>query len=115
MDEVTQVCDRVLVLKNGTIIANDTPLALASSVSKSHVHLLITHGLQNAINFAQKENLDFKINKQEFSFEVDEDKIGQILIAIANNGVQYTSVSIDKPSMEDYFLSISKKLKLESK
>ena len=28
MDEVTQICDRVLVLKRGEMIANDTPRTL---------------------------------------------------------------------------------------
>ena len=32
MDEVSEVCDRVLFLKNGTVIANDTPAKLAGSL-----------------------------------------------------------------------------------
>ena len=38
MDEVTQICNRVLVLKNGEIIANDTPQNLALSVSRPVLH-----------------------------------------------------------------------------
>ena len=34
MDEVTELCDRVLVLKNGTIIADNTPELLARSTSQ---------------------------------------------------------------------------------
>ncbi len=111
MDEVTQVCDRVLVLKEGKIIADDTPLALAKSISKAHVHLKISSGLENAIKFVQKECLTYKQIGFEFSFEIDESDIASALIALANSGVVYTSVSIDKPSLEDYFLSVSKKNK----
>ena len=109
MDEVTQVCDRVLVLKSGKIIADDSPLALAATISKAHVHLIITNGMENAILHAQKHNLSYKQNMHEFSFEVDESNIAPTLIALANAGVIYASISIDKPSMEDYFLSISKR------
>lgn len=110
MDEVTQVCDRVLVLKNGKIIANDSPIALASTISNAHVHLIITTGLEKAIAYAQKENLNYKNNAHEFSFEIDEANIGAALIALANSGVVYATISIDKPDLEDYFLSISKKV-----
>ena len=34
MDEVAELCDRVLVLKNGTIIADNTPELLARSTSQ---------------------------------------------------------------------------------
>lgn len=110
MAEVTQVCDRVLVLKSGKIIADDSPLALAATIAKAHVHLVITKGIENAIIYAEKENLTYKRNAHEFSFEVDEANIGPVLIALANIGIVYANIFIDKPSLEDYFLSISKKV-----
>lgn len=115
MNEVTQVCDRVLILKNGTIIADNTPLALASSISKAHVHLIITHGIEKAVEYAKKENLNYKQNMHELSFGVDEKNIGCTLIALANIGVVYANVSIDKPTLEDYFLSIAKDSQKERK
>ena len=39
MEEVAQICDRVLVIKNGQIIANDTPRNLAYSASRTKVTL----------------------------------------------------------------------------
>src|SRR3990167_1158109 len=125
MDEVTQVCDRVLVLKSGKIVADDSPLALAATISKAHVHLIISTGIENAIQYAQKNNLSYKkiclpapsttLGRNsaegegwEFSFEINETDVGLTLVALANLGVVYTSVSIDKPNLEDYFLTVSK-------
>ena len=51
MDEVTQICDRVLVLKKGEIIANNTPENLALSVSRARV-VLTTSTLEQFITFA---------------------------------------------------------------
>jgi ABC-2 type transport system ATP-binding protein len=45
MEEVTQLCDRVLVLKQGRIVANNSPAELARSTSKVHVQLTVTQGL----------------------------------------------------------------------
>ena len=49
MAEVTELCDRVLVLKKGVIIADNTPEQLALSISKVRVYLTITNGLCFAI------------------------------------------------------------------
>lgn len=108
MDEVTQVCDRVLVMKQGTIIANSTPSELARSVSKAHVHL-ITQDKERLIVFLTDNNLAHKVHEHSVEIEVDEHAIASLLIALARNGIDYAQISIDKPSLEDYFLSISKR------
>jgi len=73
------------------------------------VHLIITSQLEKAIVYAKKANLNYKYNLHEFSFEVDEADIGSTLISLANAGVVYTNVSIDKPSLQDYFFKYIKK------
>ncbi len=108
MDEVTQVCDRVLVMKQGTIIANNTPEQLARSVSKSHVHL-IAEDKTALINFLEQNQYTFKPHEHEIEIEVDEHAIASLLMALARNDMAYSQISIDKPTLEDYFLSISKK------
>lgn len=108
MDEVTQVCDRVLVLKQGKIIANNSPIELAASVANVHVHLIITDGLKRTIEYAQQQNLPYKLYERTVEIEIDEHKIADLLIALAQSGVTYSQISIDKPTLEDYFMSISK-------
>lgn len=108
MDEVTQVCDRVLVMKQGTIIANNTPAQLAGSVSKAHVHL-ITDNKEALSNFLGQHNYMHKTHEHSVEIEIDEHAIASLLIALARNDIAYSQISIDKPTLEDYFLSISKK------
>jgi ABC-2 type transport system ATP-binding protein len=88
MDEVTELCDRVLVLKNGTIIADDTPEILAQSISKVRVHLTIA-GEQRMV-------------------ELDEHAIAPYLADLAERKIMYSHISIEKPTLEDYFLSVAK-------
>lgn len=109
MEEVTQVCDRVLVLKGGKIIANNTPDELANSVSSVRVNLLVSDlDHTKTENYLKQKNLDFKIEERYFIIEVDEEKISQLLIELAQQGLKYTHISIDKPNLEDYFLEVAK-------
>jgi ABC-2 type transport system ATP-binding protein len=107
MDEVSQMCNRVLVLKHGTIIANDTPMALASRISLARINLTILHGMDTATQYAQSHNLSYRINGSTLTIDIDEHKVGQLLIQFAHALVGYTHVAIAKPSLEDYFLQIA--------
>lgn len=107
MDEVAYVCNRILVLSQGSIIANDTPKHLAASVRTSHVKLVISNGLTRTINYVKKQGLPFCINERSIKIDVDEDKIAQLLNDLAKDNVCYTQIAIEKPTLEDYFLRIS--------
>jgi ABC-2 type transport system ATP-binding protein len=106
MDEVTEICDRVLVLKEGQIIANNSPEALAQSTSKVRVHLMLTSGLDQALSCLQGLNLVYTIQGAHLTVELDEHAIAQFLMLLGQRQVVYSQISIDKPTLEDYFLSI---------
>jgi ABC-2 type transport system ATP-binding protein len=109
MDEVTQVCDRVLVMQNGSIIADNTPWQLAASVASCRVHLMVTDGLKRTVEYAENNTLPHKISERWIEIEVDEAKVAEMLTALAQAHVQYSQIYIDQPKLEDYFLSIVKK------
>ena len=106
MAEVEEVCDRVLVLKEGKIIATETPEKLAATVKTSHLQLLVSN-IETASTFAQEKNLKHKIDGHFIEFELDEQKIPELLFSIMQSNIKYTEISIKKPTLEDYFLSIS--------
>lgn len=107
MDEVTQVCDRVLVLQQGTIIADNSPAQLASSVSNTRVHLTIMEGIDYALEYVKNHNLAYTASKREIVIEVDEKDIAALLAGFAHKGINYCQISIDKPTLEEYFMSIA--------
>lgn len=108
MDEVTTVCDRVMFMKKGTIIANDTPAKLAKSLSKTTVHLLIAKGLKAAQLYATAQSIPFVTEKPWVLFTVDELHVAKLLSALATLGVEYTNIRIDAPTLEQYFLKTAK-------
>lgn len=107
MDEVSAVCDRVLVMKQGEIIANNSPEQLAASVSTAHVYLLINEGLEALQSYCIQHALLFELEKNQIKIAIDEQKIPQLLNACSRLGIEYSSIAIDKPSLEDYFLQVA--------
>lgn len=107
MDEVSQLCNRVLVLKHGTIIANDTPKALASRVALTRLNLTILHGMDTATHYARAQNLCYAVNGSTLTIDIEEHNVGHLLTQLAHALVGYTHVAIAKPSLEDYFLHIA--------
>ena len=109
MTEVTEVCDRILMLKSGAIIADDTPTRLAASVSVAHVHLTITDGLEKLKTYATTHAIPLAYEEREVTLDIDEHAIGSTLIDIVHAGIVYSHISIDRPTLEDYFLQTTLK------
>lgn len=107
MDEVAQVCDRIIVLKKGTIIANNTPQELAKTVSEARVELVIDAGLQEALGYATEQSIVHAVQDKTVTFTVDEQKIAQFLMALAQRHVHYIDIVVHRPSLEDYFLRVA--------
>ncbi len=108
MDEVAEVCDRVVVMKNGTIVATDTPAHLAASISVTRVELIISQGLDTALTYLNKHMIIYAIEKNSIKIEIEEHKVSDLLASLANVGVHYSQISINKPTLEDYFIRLAK-------
>lgn len=108
MDEVTELCDRVLVLKNGSIIADNTPELLAQSTSKVRVQLTFAGDLDHVLMYLRDASLPYTVQANHVIIELDEHAIAQFFARLGERNIIYSHISIDKPTLEDYFLSIAK-------
>lgn len=104
MAEVAEICDRVLFLQSGVIIANDTPENLARSVSQFALHLVIGQGMELAVELCQKMDLHHNVENRFLKLSVEEAQIARFLAALTQEGVVYSSIKIVEPTLEDYFL-----------
>lgn len=109
MTEVAELCDRILILKDGLVIADNTPEYLAASISRACVQLIPVERLETFIDFAQKNNLEYTVQEKHIDIIIDEHKIAELLESLALNKLRYSQISIDKPTLEDYFLSIARR------
>lgn len=111
MDEVSEVCNNVVFLQNGEIVAIDTPAHLAASVSFARMRLQVADGLKRTERFAKEKGLIAKIDNREIEIAIDEKQIATFLQQLASEKIEYTQITIAKPTLEDYFLSRANKKK----
>ncbi len=107
MEEVAQLCDRAIFLKNGKIIANDTPENLAKSSSLFQLRLTILDGMKRAIALADQKNIAYQVDHRVITFALDEPHIPSLLNQIMQAGITYTNIQLQEPSLEEYFLKIA--------
>jgi len=88
MTEVAEVCDRVVFLRKGKILAEDTPEGLARTIKVCTVR--------------------YKVGGQETVMKIKEEEIAKFLNNLTKRKIKYNEISIDKPSLEDYFLNWAK-------
>src|SRR5262249_52012955 len=109
MAEVEEVCDRVLILKRGRIIANNTPEEIARQISKTRLHLMICANIEAMHAFLNRQGYTYRMSEPYFvDIEVDDHNVAQLLLDLAREGIDYSQISIEKPTLEDYFLQIAK-------
>jgi ABC-2 type transport system ATP-binding protein len=109
MAEVAEVCDRILFLQHGKIVADDLPKNLAKSVETSRVKLQVGDGMKRTAAIAERLNMRYKVEHRTIELELDESQIATLLSALAGAGVVYTNINILQPTLEDYFLHMVKK------
>lgn len=108
MEEVMEICDRTIFLRQGKIIADDLPQNLAKSVSTFRLKLIITDGLKRTISIVEKEGFPHSINHRMIEIMIDEEKIAKLLNALSMANVVYASIKIEEPSLEDFFIQVAK-------
>jgi len=106
MKEVEEICDRVIFINGGKIIANDTPMQLARKIDAVEIELL-PQNLAAISEFCKKDNLIFTNDKRYITISTVEKEVVKILRKLSENNIEYDEISINKPTLEDYFLKVS--------
>ncbi|OGH30856.1 MAG: hypothetical protein A3J69_02480 [Candidatus Levybacteria bacterium RIFCSPHIGHO2_02_FULL_42_12] len=106
MSEVEEMCDRVIILHHGNIIAEDSPHNLAKKISESYVRLLIQKDAEKATILFNKLEIPYEANRFSFIIPIDEKRVADFLMLLAKKHISYEEISIDKPDLEDYFLQV---------
>ena len=108
MEEASILCDRVIFLKQGKIIANDLPQKLAESVSLFLVRLIIIDGMKRTIALASERNFEWRADHRTLEIFLREKEIPTFLNALSQADVSYAGIKIQEPSLEKYFLQIAR-------
>ncbi len=107
MAEVTEVCDRVIFLQAGRIVAEDTPEGLAKKIKYTTLELLVGDGLKRTVAFAKAHQLDHEVEGRMIKIKIEEQGVAEFLAKLAEEKIAYSEISIEKPTLEDFFLEMS--------
>lgn len=108
MHEVSQVCERVMFLKKGKIIADNTPEHLARSIARARIQLRLGEHMDRAVAYARELELTYVVHDQTIVIELEEHMIADFLMVLARMGIGYSHIAIQKPTLEDYFVHLIK-------
>ena len=109
MGEVSKLCDRVIFLHHGTILASDTPLGLSRQVADATVRLTLEEDDPKIQSFFSNKKYVYKLDRDHVvSISIDEKHIPLLLTNLGKAGMHITDIEIDKPNLEDVFLAVAR-------
>ncbi len=108
MAEITELCDRVIFLNKGRIIAEDTPALLAKKIKSCRVKLLFDVAKERVEMLLKNYAYNSWEDGKEIVIEINEENIGQLLGRLSLAKLKYTQITIEKPTLEDFFLKIAR-------
>ena len=109
MDEVTRVCDEVVFLDKGKIVAHDTPLGLTKRIKV--VQLKLTFDGDKAVleKYLKEEGQVFNF-QQNFTVLINakEKEVPRLIFGTSKLSINITDIEVKKPTLEDVFLQIAR-------
>lgn len=114
MEEADHLCDRVAIIDQGQIVAQDTPENLKDLIGADVITLEIEDGLEDRLIqvFSGQEwisSVDRSENILNLSVDHGESRIPEIVLQASKAGVKIKSVSMHEPTLEDVFLKFTGK------
>ncbi len=109
MSEVTRICDNVIFMDRGTIVARDTPLGLTKQIESARI--VLTFDTEKAVveDYLEENKLAFTFpHKNKVVINTEEKQIPKIIYGISKKGVWVTDIEVEKPTLDDVFLHIAR-------
>ena len=109
MAEVTRICDRVIFLDKGKIVAEDTPLELTKLIQVAQLRLTFNDKKDIISQYMKKEKLDHRFDGEHVVLITTEEKtLPKIIFDLSKLGIWMTDIEVKKPTLEHVFLQIAR-------
>jgi len=108
MAEVTEICDRVIFLSKGKIIAEDTPEELAQKIKFCKVRLSFAGEKEKVKTLLDNYKYNYVVDNKETVISLNEYNVGQLLGRLSLAKLKYSQITIDKPTLEDFFIKVAR-------
>ena len=109
MAEVTRVCDRVIFLDKGKIVAQDTPLGLTKRIQVAQLRLTFNENKGTVEKYLKDEKLTYRFDGEHVVYiTTEETALPKIIFGLSKLGIWMTDIEVKKPTLEHVFLQIAR-------
>ncbi len=110
MFEVEDICDRVMIIKAGKVIADDIPSNLAKTIKTTAVSFYFDEdNKEKFIDLCLEKNILHSLERKRIEIQIQEEDIPKFLGSMIQRNIHFLEISIDKPTLEDYFIQMATK------
>lgn len=110
MDEVTRICDRVIFLDHGKIVAEDSPLGLTKRITTAHLKLTFDADTALVERYLTARRQTYRlVSSTVVGITTTEALVPELIFGLSKSGVWITDIEVKKPTLEDVFLQIARK------
>lgn len=114
MEEVEQLCSRIVVMDKGKIIASGTKDELKDMISLGERITIELKSMNQAFidqlkNSRRVINIEIENNIVHISYNTKEDNLSKLIDYVRENNVSYTSLFSERPTLNDVFLELTGK------
>jgi len=107
LEEAEQLCDRIAIINHGRVIANEPTQTLIAKTQEKSVVVTFDQDIAAVPTAACFENIALLDERTlEISYRKDRVNAGEVLAALAAEGLAIVDVSTRDPDLEDVFLSL---------
>ncbi len=109
MEEVTRICDEVIILDHGTIVAQDTPLQLTKRIDQARLKLTFDGNKTRIEKYLKEKEQKFDFpNNHTVIINTKESLIPKLIFGVSREDIYITDIEVKKPTLEDVFLTIAR-------
>lgn len=111
MEEAQVLCDRVAIIAEGRVTALGSPAELSRAGGRSLITFTFDEGVPERLHGLRDLGsvVDVSIDGAQVSVRGTDDSAGQVLTWLTTRGVSFHGVRISAPSLDDAYLSLTRK------
>ena len=107
LEEAEQLCDRIAIIHHGKVVANEPTRELIARAQDKAVVVTFDRDIETVPTAPSFENIALIDPRTlEITYRKDRVNAGQVLAALAAEGLAIVDVSTRDPDLEDVFLSL---------
>jgi len=109
MEEAARLCDRVVVIDRGRVIATDTPEGLAAGVvADQRMSFVPSSPIDPATLQGLADVRTAMISVDRVVVTGTDNVAGSVLVALHQQGVAATRLRVDQPNLDDAFIALTR-------